>query len=91
MRLAIGAQRWQLGRLVAVRSFAVVLAGVAAGGVATLWTSALLESLLYGVSPHDSATVTSAATAVAVAAAAAVAVPVLRAMRVDPAETLRSP
>ncbi len=43
VRLAIGAQRWQVGRLVAARSFAVVLAGMSAGSVAALWTSELLE------------------------------------------------
>jgi putative ABC transport system permease protein len=90
IRLALGAQRSNILRMVLRQGLTLAGAGAGVGLVGALIVSHLMAGLLYGVSPYDLSTfagVTAVLTAVAIAASY---VPALRAMRLDPITTLRS-
>ena len=67
-----------------------VAGGIAAGLIAGAALSRLLDTLLYQVKPWDPATFVAIAAVIAGAALAGCIVPARRALRVDPAVTLRS-
>ena len=67
-----------------------VLAGVAGGLLGAWWLARWLESLLFGVRPHDPATFTGVAGLLVLASLAAVLVPARRATRIDPMTALRA-
>ena len=90
IRLALGAQRGAILKMVLRQGLTLAAAGAGIGLVGALIVSHLMAGLLYGVSPHDLsifASVTAVLTAVAIAASY---VPALRAMRLDPITTLHS-
>ncbi len=90
IRLALGAQRSDILRMVLRQGLTLAAAGAGVGLVGAFVASHLMAGLLYGVSPYDLSTfagVTAVLTAVAIAASC---VPALRAMRVDPITTLHS-
>jgi ABC-type antimicrobial peptide transport system permease subunit len=89
IRLALGAGRGAVGRLVVLQSVRLAAAGVGLGLAAALAATRALRSLLYEVSPTDPATLGAAALLLVLLAAAAGWVPARRAMRVDPVEALR--
>jgi ABC-type antimicrobial peptide transport system permease subunit len=66
-----------------------VAAGVAIGIPAALLSGRLLITFLYGLTPHDPATLLAAVATIAAAAAIAAALPAARAARVDPNIALR--
>jgi predicted permease len=67
----------------------VALAGLAVGVVAALLVTRVLSGLLYGVRPRDPVALMSASLLLLAVSALACLVPALRAVRVDPAATLR--
>jgi predicted permease len=90
IRLALGAQRRDILRMVLRQGLTLAGAGAGVGLVGALIVSHLMAGQLYGVSPYDLSTfagVTAVLTAVAIAASY---VPALRAMRLDPITTLHS-
>jgi predicted permease len=90
IRLALGAQRSNILRMVLRQGLTLAATGAGVGLVGALVVSHLMSGLLYGVSPYDLSTfagVTAALTAVAIAASY---VPALRAMRLDPITTLHA-
>jgi hypothetical protein len=90
IRLALGAQRSDILKMVLRQGLTLAAAGAGVGLVGALIVSHLMAGLLYGVSPYDLSTfagVTAVLTAVAIAASY---VPALRAMRLDPITTLHS-
>jgi putative ABC transport system permease protein len=76
--------------LVVRRGLATAGAGIAAGAVAALFLTRLMEGLLFGVAPRDPATFAAAAGALLLVALMASAIPAIRASRVDPLEALRT-
>lgn len=90
IRLALGAAPGAVRHRIFSRSFAVVVAGAAAGLACASAAGTILESLLYGVSPRDPLTLTAALAAVLSSAALAIWIPVSRHTRVDPMVTLRA-
>ena len=68
----------------------LALIGIAIGIAAALMLTPLLEWQLYGISPMDPLTYVSVALTLATTAAIAALVPARRAMRIDPAKTLRA-
>ena len=89
IRLALGAKRSEIMRMILRQGLALAVAGAAVGLVGALIASHLMAGLLFGVSPIDPLTfigVTFVLTAVALAASY---IPAMRAMRVDPLVALR--
>jgi putative ABC transport system permease protein len=89
IRVALGARHAQVLRLVVGEGMLTVGGGIAAGLVAAAALSRLLVSLLYEVRPGDPATFLAIALLIACVALAACSLPARRALRVDPAATLR--
>jgi predicted permease len=90
IRLALGAQRGNILKMVLRRGLGLAAAGAGLGVAGALIVSHLMAGLLYGVSPTDLpifAGVTLVLTTVALAASY---IPALRAMRLDPITTLHS-
>ena len=89
LRMAIGAQRGDVLRLVVGGGMKLALIGVAIGIAGALALSGVVETMLFGVTPLDPASY--AATSIVLLAVAALAcyVPARRAMRVDPIVALR--
>jgi putative ABC transport system permease protein len=89
IRLALGGDPSQVGRLVIRQGLAVVAIGVLLGLGTTFFTSKIISSVLFGVSATDPATIALVPAVLIVAALIACAVPARRAATVDPAEVLR--
>jgi putative ABC transport system permease protein len=89
IRMALGAGRRDVMRLVLRHGLVLAVAGVAVGLAAALALARVLESLLYGVSATDAVTFAGVSSLLAVVALAACYVPARRAARVDPLISLR--
>jgi putative ABC transport system permease protein len=90
IRVALGATRSGVVRLVVGRAVRLAAAGSIAGLVAALFTTRALRQWLYGVSSADPATLAIVAVLFLGVAALASAAPALRATRVDPSTSLRA-
>jgi predicted permease len=89
LRIAVGASRGDVLRLLLKDSLRPVAIGLAAGVVIALLASRLVGIVLYGVGAGDPMAFASAIAVLLVSAAAAVFIPARRAARVDPAFVLR--
>jgi len=89
IRMALGASRQDVRRMVVKQGMMLVLIGVFLGAAAGLGLTRLMVSLLYGVKAADPVSLVSAAAALASVALLATYVPALRASRVDPIVSLR--
>ena len=89
IRVALGAQRGDILRMVLRQGILATLAGVGIGVVAGLAFARLLSSLLFGVTPGDWVTFVSVAVLLMVVAFVACTIPARRATRVDPIVALR--
>ena len=89
VRLALGADPASVRWLVLRETLTLVVLGIGAGVVMILPAFAYLQSLLYGLSPRDPATIASAAAALIVMGVLAGLMPAIRASRVDPMSALR--
>jgi ABC-type antimicrobial peptide transport system permease subunit len=90
IRIALGAERGQVLRLILAEGGRLALVGIALGVLASAAAARVLESLLYGVSGFDPAAYTIAAGVLLLVALAANLVPALTAARIDPVRALRS-
>jgi hypothetical protein len=90
IRMALGAQRGQVLRLILAEGGRLALVGIGLGAVASAAAGRLLEALLYGVSSFDPIAYTAAALLLLAVAFAANLVPALSAARVDPVRALRT-
>jgi putative ABC transport system permease protein len=89
IRMAIGAQRSDVLRLVLWEGARMAGLGVIIGSVASVTITRILSSLLFGISATDPLTFAAVAVVLSVVALAATYLPARRAMRVDPVTALR--
>jgi predicted permease len=90
IRLALGAQRANILKMVLRRGLRLAAAGAGLGVAGALTVSHLMAGLLYGVSPNDLSTFAGVTLVLTGVALAASYIPALRAMRLDPITTLHS-
>jgi predicted permease len=89
VRMALGATRLDILRLVAGEGSRMIVLGGAIGLAAAVAVSQVLKSLLFNVGPHDIGTYATAVLLLALVALAATLIPARAAMRVEPVVALR--
>jgi len=89
IRIALGATRVDVLRLIMLEGLRLVLLGGAIGLVTALSTAHVLRCLLFEVGPYDPMSFVCVAVLLALIAIAAIFVPAMRAMRVEPMVALR--
>jgi predicted permease len=89
IRMALGAKRSDVLKMVLRQGMMPVLAGLAAGAMAALAVGRSLAALLFQVSPRDPMAFIAAAAVLLLVSLAACLVPARRATQVDPTEALR--
>ena len=89
VRMALGAQRSDIQRLILGQGARIAGIGVALGIAGALLLTRLMEKLLYGVTATDPATFAAVAMLLAIVALAACYIPSRRAIRLDPLVALR--
>ena len=90
IRLALGARPLEVMATVSSRALTATFTGFGLGILAAFTLAHLMETLLYGVRPHDAASLTTAAVVLLAAATTAAVIPGMRALRVDPGKVLRA-
>lgn len=90
IRMALGAQRWQVIALVLRQSFILIAAGIGAGLCLTLAAQRILTHAFAAMNTGLSISMLLAAASLAVVAALAAAIPANRSARVDPMIALRN-
>jgi predicted permease len=89
VRMALGAQRGNVLRMVLREALVVTLLGTLVGLGAALAATRVLTSMLYGLTPRDPATLVAAALVLLAVATLAALIPAWRASRTDPMTALR--
>jgi putative ABC transport system permease protein len=90
IRMALGASRGTVARLVVGDGVRLALAGIVIGLAGAVAATRLIENLLYGVSRFDPFSFVAGATVLLAVAVVACVVPMLRATGVDPAIAVRA-
>jgi predicted permease len=90
VRIALGAQRGRILRMVLANGISLVLLGLLIGGAAALVATPLMGGMLLNVNPRDPAIFLAIAFALIAATLGASWIPARRATRVDPMQALRS-
>jgi putative ABC transport system permease protein len=90
VRIALGAQKGDVLRLVFSQAARLVAAGLALGLVAALSLTRMLTSFVFGIKAIDPLTFTVAPVALLMAASLAIYIPARRASGIDPLDTLRN-
>jgi putative ABC transport system permease protein len=90
IRMALGAQRRDVLRMVVGQALLLALAGIALGSAGALLVTRLMAGLLFEVRPQDPMTLVAVAAVLGIVAVAASYVPGRRATRVDPVVALRA-
>jgi predicted permease len=89
IRMALGAQRGSVVRLVMQEVFLLAGIGIAVALPLAFWLGRFVESQLFGLKATDPSTLTAATLLLATVALAAGYIPALRATRIDPMDALR--
>jgi len=90
IRLALGADRRDILRLVLGHGLKMAIAGVVAGLIAAFALTRLMATMLFGVGPADPATYAIIVVVLMLVALLACYLPARRATKVDPLSALRS-
>jgi putative ABC transport system permease protein len=90
VRLALGAQRSEVMRMVLREAAVLLAAGIAIGAVASLASASVLATELYGVAPRNPLVLTVVCVAVALTGFLAAYIPSMRAASIDPMQALRT-
>jgi putative ABC transport system permease protein len=89
IRIALGADRWMILRMVLIAGLRIAAVGLAMGVFGSLALTRVLSGLLFGVSARDPLTFVAVPGALLLAALAACWIPARRATQVEPAIALR--
>jgi predicted permease len=89
LRMALGAPRLQILRLILAESSSLLLVGGVLGVIAAYAGHRLIQSLLFGVSTSDQSSLLSAALVLSAAGVCASLIPALQATRINPIAALR--
>jgi putative ABC transport system permease protein len=89
IRMALGAARQDVLRLVIAEGLVLTLVGLGIGLAGALALTRFLKSLLFGVPANDPATFAAVSVVLLCVGIAACLIPAMRAMRVDPMVALR--
>ena len=89
VRMALGATRGDVLKLVVREGMALAASGMAVGILAALGLTRLLANLLYGVRSTDPATLVAVSLALGIVAFLATYIPARRATQVEPMNALR--
>ncbi len=90
IRIALGAQKRSILRLVLRDVLVLLTAGIVAGIGISFWATRLMRTMLFDLNAHDSKTIILAVAILAGVSLLAAYLPARRAMRVDPMVALRS-
>jgi putative ABC transport system permease protein len=90
VRMALGAKRSDVGRLILRRALTPVILGLGLGLIVSLWVTRLVRGLLYGVEPADPLSFAGGAVVLVMVALLAAYFPTHRAATVDPVAALRN-
>ena len=90
IRIALGANRDGVMRMVFGRGMRLTMAGMATGMIGTLFLTRTLTNLLYGIEPNDPATLVLVGAVLVLVSGAACLVPAFRAISVDPVAVLKA-
>jgi putative ABC transport system permease protein len=90
VRLALGAARGEILRMVMRQGVALTTTGLAIGLAGALAGGRILQRFLFGIGPNDLLTLSAVSAALGVVAAIACLLPALRATRVSPIVALRA-
>ena len=90
IRIALGAQRPEVLRVVLFDGLRPVILGAAVGLAGAAAVGSLIRSMLYGASPYDPLVIAGMVGCLLLTAVVACVVPAWRASRVDPMQALRS-
>jgi ABC-type antimicrobial peptide transport system permease subunit len=90
VRMALGATRQDVWRLVVRQASVLVLSGVALGAAASWGLTRLMSSMLFGVTPTDPVTYAAVVFGLSIVALLACQLPAMRATKVDPLVALRA-
>lgn len=89
VRLALGAPRAMVFRMVLQQAAVLVIIGIGIGITATLASGSILQSYLYGTGARDSLVLAGVCVLVAATGLSAAYLPARRAMQVDPLVAIR--
>jgi len=90
IRMSLGADGGRVQRMIISEGGVLVVLGLGLGVIGALSLSRLMQGLLFGVQPHDPATLVGVCAVMALVGILACWIPALRAARIDPAVALRS-
>jgi putative ABC transport system permease protein len=89
VRIALGASRSDLVRLVLAGAGRLIVLGMAGGLILTFAVSQVLRTLLFGVTAHDARALAGGVLALAIVSALAIAIPARQAATIDPIDAIR--
>jgi ABC-type antimicrobial peptide transport system permease subunit len=89
LRMALGAQPWQLRQLIIGNGLRLTLIGTGLGMLAAFAAGRVISSLLFGVAPTDVVTFVEVSVLLAIAVVPATYIPARRATKVNPMVALR--
>ena len=90
VRLALGAQGSEITAWILRQALVLALAGLGIGLAGYLALARFLQNVLYGTSPTDAGTIAVASMILGFITLAASYIPARRAVKIDPAQALRS-